>query len=219
MAPPAHRPFVSRAGLKLDHALREFRIDVRGRVCADFGCNVGGFTDCLLHHGAARVYAIDTGYGTLAWPLRSDQRVVVMERTNALHAEPPAERIDLVTIDLAWTRQRLAVPAALRWLRPPGTLGTPGNPGSTERSAQGGLIISLIKPHYELDDEEKLALLMDGMLPASQAPAVLDRVLAAMPSLGARVMAHTPSPLTGGKSSRRAGGGGNIEFLALLAGR
>ena len=79
-------PFVSRAGLKLEHALDEFDIDISGLVCADFGCNVGGFTDCLLQRGAKLVYAIDTGYGTLDWKLRSDDRVITMERTNALHA-------------------------------------------------------------------------------------------------------------------------------------
>ena len=107
--PPAM--FVSRAGLKLAHALDELRLDVAGMVCADFGCNVGGFTDCLLQRGASRVVAIDTGYGTLAWKLRSDPRVETRERTNALHADPPAEGVDLVTIDLAWTPQRHAVPA------------------------------------------------------------------------------------------------------------
>ena len=81
--------FVSRAGLKLEHALREFQLDVTGHVCSDFGCNVGGFTDCLLKRGAAQVYAIDTGYGTLDYRLRTDNRVIVMERTNALHVDPP----------------------------------------------------------------------------------------------------------------------------------
>ena len=108
--------YASRAGLKLEAALREFRADVSGRVCADFGCHAGGFTDCLLIHGAARVYAVDPSYGVLAWRLRQDPRVVVMERTNALHADPP-EPVDWVTIDVGWTRQALAIPAALRWLR------------------------------------------------------------------------------------------------------
>ena len=137
-----HVPFVSRAGLKLDHALREFQLDVTGFVCADFGCNVGGFTDCLLQRGAAKVFAIDTGYGALAWTLRNDARVVVMERTNALHAPPPQDvLVDLVVIDLAWTPQRLAIPAALRWLKP------------------DARIVTLVKPHYELDDAEKRELL------------------------------------------------------------
>jgi len=85
-------PFVSRAGAKLAHALDEFGLDVTGLICADFGCNVGGFTDCLLQRGAELIYALDTGYGTLAWKLRNDPRVVVMERTNALNSQPSEER-------------------------------------------------------------------------------------------------------------------------------
>src|SRR5271163_2045641 len=97
--------FASRAGLKLDHALDAFELDVTGLVCADLGCSTGGFVDCLLQRGAAKVYAIDTGYGVLDWKLRKDQRVVVMERTNAMHATLP-EPAALLTIDVAWTRQR-----------------------------------------------------------------------------------------------------------------
>lgn len=196
------QPFVSRAGLKLDHALREFQFDVTGLVCADFGCNIGGFTDCLLQRGAKQVYALDTGYGTLAWKLRNDPRVVVMERTNALHASLPiceratpqaATGVDLVVIDLAWTPQRLAIPAALKWLNPEGR------------------IITLVKPHYELTDEEKKSLLVDGRLDLNEAERVLQRVLNDMPAWGAQPMAHTQSPITGSKSSR--GGAGNVEFL------
>lgn len=212
-------PFVSRAGLKLEHALREFQIDVNRMVCADFGCNVGGFTDCLLQRGAAKVFAIDTGYGALAWKLRNDPRVVVMERTNALHAAPPGRTIDsnldgrgsiagcekpqaaaggvdLVVIDLAWTPQRHAIPAALKWLNPKGK------------------IITLIKPHYELNDDEKKSLLVEGRLSAAEAERVMQRVLEEMSQFGANVIGHTKSPIVGGKSSK--GGEGNVEFLALL---
>ncbi|MCA9285193.1 MAG: hypothetical protein KDA22_08275 [Phycisphaerales bacterium] len=188
--------FVSRAGLKLAHALDALRLDVTGLMCADFGCNVGGFTDCLLQRGAREVIAIDTGYGTLAWKLRSDPRVETRERTNALHAEPPVEGVDLVTIDLAWTPQRHAVPAALRWLR------------------TDGRILTLVKPHYELLGDER-NWLSDGVLPHECAPRVLERVLAEMPALGARALAWTTSPLEGGKSKRRSGAG-NLEYLALL---
>lgn len=192
-------PFVSRAGLKLAHALDAFALSPAGLVCADFGCNVGGFTDCMLQRGAARVVAVDTGYGTLAWKLRSDARVEVRERTNALHAPPPPEGVDLVTVDLAWTPQRLAVPAALRWLR------------------AGGRIVTLVKPHYELPENER-GLLVKGFLPHEHAPIVLARVEAAMPSLGARVLARTESPITGGKTAKRAraDSAGNIEYLLLL---
>src|SRR4051812_11330036 len=97
--------FISRAGQKLDHALTAFGVGVGGLVCADLGSNTGGFVDCLLQRGASRVYAVDTGYGVLDWKLRKDPRVVVMERTNAMHVRLP-EPVDLVTIDVAWTRQR-----------------------------------------------------------------------------------------------------------------
>ena len=126
------RPFVSRAGEKLDHALEAFHLDVTGFTCADFGCNTGGFTDCLLKRDAAKVYAIDTGYGALDWNLRKDPRVVVMERTNAMHVMLP-EPVDLVTIDVAWTKQKNILPAAMRVLKPTGvvvTIGT-GLPAGT----------------------------------------------------------------------------------------
>src|SRR5215203_5161018 len=106
-------PFVSRAGQKLDHALATFGLDVTGRTCADLGSNTGGFVDVLLWRGAAKVYAIDTGYGALEWKLRKDPRVVVMERTNAMHVKLP-EQVGVVTIDVAWTKQRHILPAARR---------------------------------------------------------------------------------------------------------
>jgi 23S rRNA (cytidine1920-2'-O)/16S rRNA (cytidine1409-2'-O)-methyltransferase len=191
------RRFVSRAGDKVLHALEEMSLDVTGLRCADFGCNVGGFTDCLLSRGAASVIAIDTGRGVLAWKLRQDDRVETRERTNALHADPPEGGVDLVVIDLAWTPQRLAVPAALRWLAP------------------GGRILTLIKPHYELTAEEK-PLLQQGFLPHVHAHRVQQKVLGEMPSLGTTVLASVQSPLVGGKTARRKGVPGNIEFLALL---
>ena len=122
--------YVSRAGDKLAHALQEFRIDPTGWTCADFGSSTGGFVDCLLQHGAKRVYAVETGYGQLDWGLRNDERVVVMERTNAMHVELE-EKMDLITIDTSWTRQEIIIPHALSQLK------------------EGGKIISLIKPHYE----------------------------------------------------------------------
>ena len=197
MAADAPQKFVSRAGAKLEHALEEFKLDVTGLRCADFSCNVGGFTDCLLQRGAKHVTAIDTGYGALAWKLRQDPRVETRERTNALHAEAPAGGVDLVVLDLAWTPQRLAIPAALKWLAP------------------GGRIITLIKPHYELREEEK-AWLDRGFLPHERVPGVVTRVEAEMPALGAKVMGSTQSPLVGGKTSKKAGVPGNIEWLTLL---
>lgn len=192
----ADRRFVSRAGEKLDHALETFGFDVSGLGCADFGCNVGGFTDCLLKRGARDVVAIDTGYGVLDWTLRSDERVTVRERTNALHAEP-TEPVDLVVVDLAWTPQRLALPVARKWL------------------AEGGRVISLIKPHYELQGERK-GLLKDGFLPQEHAKDVLEDVLEEIAALDFEVLETTKSPLTGSKSSRRRGVPGNVEFLSIL---
>lgn len=182
--------FASRAGNKLAYALGAFALPVAGLECADFGCNAGGFTDCLLQRGARSVIAVDTGYGMLDWRLRNDPRVEVRERTNALHAPPQPGGVDLVVMDLAWTCQRHSVPAALRWLRP------------------AGRIITLIKPHYESQGAERTAL-VKGALPADIAAQVVARVLAAMPALGARVLADAPSPVIGG--------GGNTEHLALLA--
>ena len=193
----SERRFVSRAGEKLEHALKTFDLSVAGLRCADFGCNVGGFTDCMLQRDAGHVLAIDTGYGVLAWKLRSDERVTVMERTNALHADPPAQGVDLVVIDLAWTPQRLALPAARPWL------------------ARGGQVVTLIKPHYELPEDRK-HLLQGGFLPQELAPGVLEETLESMEGLGFAVHGSTQSPLVGGKSSRKRGVPGNIEYLALL---
>lgn len=125
--PENENKYVTRSGLKLEHALSVFHVDPTGMVCADLGSHQGGFVDCLLEHGAVRVYSVDTSYGTLAWKLRKDPRVVVMERTNAMHVQLP-EPVDLVTIDVGWTPQRHVLPAALRILK------------------DGGRIITLVKP-------------------------------------------------------------------------
>ena len=187
----------SRAGLKLQHALDTFPVQVKDAICADFGCNIGGFTDVLLRAGARQVISIDTGYGTLAWRLRNDARVVVRERTNALYADVTEGGVDMVVMDLAWTQQKLSVPVALKWLR------------------GGGKIISLVKPHYEVEGAEK-EWLKNGFLAHEHVPAVVARVREAMRALGAQVLADTASPITGGKSSRRAGSPGNMEWLMLL---
>ena len=122
--------FASRAGQKLEFALDHFKISVAGLVCADLGCSTGGFTDCLLQRGAAKVYSVDTGYGVLDYKLRIDPKVVVMERTNALHVQLP-EQVDFISIDVGWTPQKLILPHAISLLKPQGQ------------------IISLLKPHYE----------------------------------------------------------------------
>ncbi len=187
------RPFASRAGQKLDAALEAFGLDVDGWECADFGANVGGFTDCLLRRGARAVYAVDTGYGDLAWTLRNDPRVVVMERTNALHADPPGEGVDLVVCDVAWTPQRRIVPAAMGWL-------------AEVPRASGGQVVSLLKPHYEF---AKLhGRKARGPLDDRQRGEVIRAVGEQLAQAGAILEAICDSPIRGK--------GGNREALLLL---
>ncbi len=187
-------PYVSRAGLKLEHALDTFNVDVSGLACADLGCNIGGFSDCLLQRGAARLYAVDTGYGTFAWKLRSDERVTTLERTNALHIEPP-EQVDLVVVDLGWTKQCVALPAAQRWIG-------------------DGTIISLVKPHYELSEEEKkIEQVGEGISPET-VERVMVRIRTTCTALGLDILGETTSPIKGKKSSKK--GAGNSEILLLL---
>lgn len=189
-------PYVGRGGLKLKHALDTFSLDVRGLTCADLGCNVGGFTDCLLQAGAAHVTAVDTGYGTLSYKLRIDPRVTVMERTNALHATPPEGGVDVVVIDMAWTPQKHCIPAALKWLKPEGT------------------IITLIKPHYEAKGLGMKDRLEDGVLSEADADVVNERVVETLPSMGVRVVGVTRSPIAGG--AKKGNARGNVEYLAVL---
>jgi 23S rRNA (cytidine1920-2'-O)/16S rRNA (cytidine1409-2'-O)-methyltransferase len=187
-------PFVSRAGLKLEHALSTFDFDVTGLKCADLGCNVGGFTDCLLQRGASHVFAVDTGYGTLAWKLRSDERVTTLERTNALHVDPP-ELVNLVVIDLGWTSQKLALPAGIKWVN-------------------SGHIITLIKPHYELTKEEKREEKVGEGLSGEAISRVITRTKILCQELSLEIIEETLSPIRGKKSSKK--GCGNSEHLMLL---
>lgn len=180
--------YVSRGGEKLDAALEAFGLDVRGAACADFGASTGGFTDCLLRRGARKIYAVDTGYGQLAWRLRKDPRVVVMERTNALYVAAP-EPVDLVVIDVAWTPQERIVPAAVEWL-----------------CSGGGRIVTLLKPHYELAKMQRRR--PAKALSDSQADEVCLAVCRRLAELGCTVHAGTRSLLRGK--------GGNVEFCLLL---
>ena len=179
-------PFASRAGQKLDHALTTFSLDIEGKICADLGCSTGGFTDCLLRRGAAKVFAVDTGYGVLDWKLRKDPRVVVMERTNAMHVDLP-ERVELITIDVGWTRQRNILPSARRLLAP------------------GGNVVTLVKPHYEAE----ASALRKGILPESAVGEILESVKIGAEREGWIGLNSVRSPIRGS--------GGNIEFLAQLA--
>ena len=163
--------FVSRAGDKLAFALDTWHIDVNNLVCADLGCSTGGFTDCLLQHGAAKVYAVDTGYGVLEYKLRIDPRVVVMERTNALHLKLP-ELMDFISIDVGWTPQRLILPAARALLKP------------------GGQIISLIKPHYEAKKAH---------LSPEESKIIAEKFLLNLESWNLNLKGLVQSPITGQK--------------------
>lgn len=189
--PGAREPTpASRGYHKLAHALDEFALDPTGLQCADLGCSTGGFVDCLLRRGAETVYAVDTAYGELAYRLRTDDRVIVLERTNALHVEPP-KLVDLVTIDLGWTRQAKAIAAAQRWLKP------------------SGRIVTLIKPHYELDTDELDRIAPGRVLADDDAERIAREVAESLPGF----VRMTRSPIRGGA---RRKGPGNLEWLALL---
>ncbi|MFI4860110.1 MAG: SAM-dependent methyltransferase [Phycisphaerales bacterium JB063] len=214
---PDDHPYASRGGLKLEAALRAFGLDVANHTCADLGCSTGGFTSCLIHHGAARVFAVDTAYGELAWAMRQHDRVTVMERSNALHTDPhpdAAQGVDLVVIDLGWTRQAKALPAALKWLKPNVTVGG-SPPDDAHAPTRPGQIITLVKPHYERPSEtggRRKGERKRPPMPEDEARAVCEQVLASIDAdaaLGLRVVGVIDSPLAGGK-------GGNLERLALL---
>ena len=179
------RSFVSRGGFKLEAAIVTLGVDVTGQTAADLGANVGGFTDCLLQHGATKVYAVDTAYGVLAWTLRKDPRVIVRERANALHVTLP-EQVDVISIDVGWTRQEKILPHAATLLKP------------------GGCMLTLIKPHYESEEASKTR----GILTEEAASAVLERVLARIEALGFLVDGVVKSPIEGQK--------GNVEFVARV---
>ncbi len=165
--------YASRAGEKLAFALKHFDINVSDLICADLGCSTGGFTSCLLQNQAAKVYAVDTGYGVLDYKLRLDPRIVVMERTNALHVILP-QPVDFVSIDVGWTPQHLILPHALSLLAP------------------GGRIVSLLKPHYE----NKKAHLAE-----SESAEVADALVIRLRDLGIQVVDMVKSPILGKKAA------------------
>lgn len=190
-----HGPrFVSRGGEKLDAALTAFQLDVTGLVCADVGASTGGFTDCLLQRGAARVYAIDVGKGILHWRLRQDARVVVMEQKNARYVERLPEAVALVTIDASFISLRVLLPVVRGWLK-----------GAEEGTRAG--ILALIKPQFEAGRDAVArgkGVIRDTGLHRQILTDVLD--FAAQEGLGARALLR--SPLVGPK--------GNAEFLVWL---
>jgi 23S rRNA (cytidine1920-2'-O)/16S rRNA (cytidine1409-2'-O)-methyltransferase len=181
-------PYVSRGGLKLEAALHSFHVDPTGWVCADIGASTGGFTDCLLQHGAARVYAIDVGYGQLAWSLRSDSRVVVIERTNIRFLERLPEQVSLATIDVSFIGLRLVLPRVALLLAP------------------AGQTIVLIKPQFEVGKE------LVGKGGVVRSPALhrmaITRVISDAAASRLATAGLIRSPITGPA--------GNVEFLAWM---
>lgn len=180
--------FVSRGGEKLAEALQVFQLDVGGRICADVGASTGGFTDCLLQNGAARVYAIDVGYGQLDYTLRQDSRVVVMERTNARYLEKLADPVNLVVIDASFISLRLLLPVIKGWLTPQAD------------------VIALIKPQFEAGkrDVGKGGVVKDQAVHRR----VLEAILSFSLDQDFSVRGLTRSPIKGPA--------GNVEFLVWL---
>ena len=184
-------PYVSRGGLKLEKALRDFGVDPTGYVCSDSGASTGGFTDCLLQQGASKVFAIDVGYGQLDWKIRSDPRVVVMERTNVRYVTPEqlGEPLDLSVIDVSFISLNIVLPVIKTFLKP-----------------GKGQVLCLIKPQFEAG-RDKVG--KKGVVREPQThKEVLDNFVSLADSLNFRILGLTFSPVKGPE--------GNIEFLAHL---
>ena len=181
-------PWVSRGGLKLDHALKQFRVLLSGKTAMDVGASTGGFTDCLLQNGAEKVYAVDVGYGQLDWKLRNDPRVICLDRKNArtLSKEVIGEMLDLAVVDVSFISLKLVIPFLLEILKPEGEL------------------ITLVKPQFEVGKEEveNRGIIKD---PAKHIQVLLD-LNRFIEEKGWALKAVTESPITGQK--------GNREFLA-----
>ena len=182
--------YVSRGGLKLEKAMATFPIDLSGNICADIGASTGGFTDCMLQNGAAKVYAVDVGYGQLAWKLRSDERVVCMERTNArylTHEQIPDE-LDFASVDVSFISLKLILPALCGLLK------------------EGGHVSCLVKPQFEAGREKvgKKGVVRDPAVHLE----VLENFLIHAKESGFTVLGMTVSPIRGPE--------GNIEYLGFL---
>ena len=183
-------PYVSRGGLKLEKALRDFHVDPTGFVCSDSGASTGGFTDCLLQQGAKKVFAIDVGYGQLDWKIRSDPRVVVMERTNIRYVTPEqlGEPLDLSVIDVSFISLKIVLPTIKTLLR------------------ETGQVLCLIKPQFEAGKEE---VGKKGVVREPEThKEVLDNFVQLADELGFAILGLTFSPVKGPE--------GNIEFLGHL---
>jgi 23S rRNA (cytidine1920-2'-O)/16S rRNA (cytidine1409-2'-O)-methyltransferase len=184
-------PYVSRGGLKLEKALRDFGVDPTGFVCSDSGASTGGFTDCLLQQGASKVFAIDVGYGQLDWKIRSDPRVVVMERTNVRYVTPEqlGEPLDLSVVDVSFISLRIVLPVIKTFLK-----------------ENNGQVLCLIKPQFEAGKEKvgKKGVVRDPNVHKE----VLDDFVALTKEIDFKILGLTFSPVKGPE--------GNIEFLAHL---
>ena len=193
--------FVSRGGEKLDAALEAFAIDVKGLVCADVGASTGGFTDCLLQRGAAKVYAIDVGKGILHWKLRNDKRVIVMEQTNARFVESLPEQVALVTVDASFISLKILLPVIKRWFFHLSSF------DKRKMKEERNDIVALIKPQFEAGKKDVSR--GDGVIrdPEIHRQVLLD-VLGFAQTEGFRIHGLIKSPLLGPK--------GNAEFLVWL---
>ncbi len=188
---PDELKYVSRGGLKLEKALDTFKLDPAGLVALDVGASTGGFTDCLLQHGARRVYALDVGRGQLAWTLRNDPRVVVMESTNIRHVTSLPEPVQCAVIDVSFISLRLVLPPLAPLLAP------------------GAWAVALVKPQFEAGKAE-----VDRGEGVIRDPAVHERILA---ELQEWIPSHTPFTVRGLTDSPIYGRDGNREFLLYLS--
>ena len=186
--------YVSRGGLKLEHALKHWKFDVAGKVCCDVGASTGGFTDCLLQHGAARVIAVDTGYGQMDFKLRQDQRVHLVEKTNAryLTREALGETVDFIAMDVSFISATLVLPAVVEAAFPVG-----------REERLGRQIVVLVKPQFEAGREH---VGKGGIVRDEKAHKMaVEKVRASLLSLGAQSTDSIESPILGAE--------GNREFL------
>jgi 23S rRNA (cytidine1920-2'-O)/16S rRNA (cytidine1409-2'-O)-methyltransferase len=183
-------PYVSRGGLKLEHALKEFNIDVTRKIAMDAGTSTGGFTDCLLQNNAEKVYAVDVGYGQFSWKLRNDKRVVLIEKTNIRYLEHHLvpDKIDIVVIDVSFISLTKVIPKVLEFLKTPGE------------------IVALIKPQFEVGKKDvgKGGVVKDE----SKRLETVEKIKTESEKLGLTAAGTTTSPIKGPK--------GNVEYLIYL---
>lgn len=183
-------PYVSRGGLKLEHAIRHFDIDVKGKTAMDVGASTGGFTDCLLQNGARKVFAIDVGYGQFSWILRTDERVVLFEKSNIRYLDKDLifDEIDIAVIDVSFISLLKVIPNVLGFLKP------------------SGVIVALIKPQFEAGKKD---VGKGGVVRSEEKRLeIVENIKGETANMGLEVLGVTPSPVKGPK--------GNVEYLLYL---